>query len=258
MEKYILSLDSGTTSNRAILFDHSGIIVDTAQKEFDQFFPQQTWVEHDPMLIWDAVLKVSRDVMKQANVTPGQIAGIGITNQRETTLVWDRETGLPIYNAIVWQDRRTAGYCNELKERGLEKLITEKTGLLIDAYFSATKIRWILDHVEGAQEKAKAGKLLLGLSTVGLFGSLLVEKHILQMSQTPVELCSSIFIRWSGMRTYYRCLISPKPCCRSRNLVVISMVIRHQNASELKYPYPELREINRLLSSDRCVLKRGW
>jgi glycerol kinase len=162
MEKYILSLDSGTTSNRAILFDHSGKIVDTAQKEFDQFFPQQTWVEHDPMLIWDAVLKVSRDVMKQANVTPGQIAGIGITNQRETTLVWDRETGLPIYNAIVWQDRRTAGYCNELKERGLEKLITEKTGLLIDAYFSATKIRWILDHVEGAQEKAKAGKLLFG------------------------------------------------------------------------------------------------
>ena len=162
MEKYILSLDSGTTSNRAILFDHSGRIMGSAQKEFAQFFPQQAWVEHDPLLIWETVLQVAREVMQQGNVTPVQIAGIGITNQRETTLVWDRETGLPVYNAIVWQDRRTAGYCDELKEKGLEKIVTEKTGLLIDAYFSSTKIRWILDHVAGAQEKAKTGKLLFG------------------------------------------------------------------------------------------------
>ena len=162
MEKYILSLDSGTTSNRAILFDHSGRIVDSAQKEFAQFFPQQAWVEHDPMLIWETMLQVAREVMQQGNVAPVQIAGIGITNQRETTLVWDRETGLPVYNAIVWQDRRTAGYCDELKDKGLEKIVTEKTGLLIDAYFSATKIRWILDHVAGAQEKARTGKLLFG------------------------------------------------------------------------------------------------
>jgi len=162
MEKYILSLDSGTTSNRAILFDHSGKIVGSAQKEFDQIFPQSAWVEHDPRLIWETLLQVTRDVMHQHNVKPAQIAGIGITNQRETTIVWDRETGVPVYNAIVWQDRRTAGFCNELKERGLEKTITDKTGLIIDAYFSATKIRWILDHVEGAQQKAKAGKLLFG------------------------------------------------------------------------------------------------
>ncbi len=162
MEKYILSLDSGTTSNRAILFDHSGKIVGSAQKEFDQIFPQSAWVEHDPRLIWETLLQVTRDVMHQHNVKPTQIAGIGITNQRETTIVWDRETGVPVYNAIVWQDRRTAGFCNELKERGLEKTITDKTGLIIDAYFSATKIRWILDHVEGAQQKAKAGKLLFG------------------------------------------------------------------------------------------------
>ncbi|MDD2330727.1 MAG: glycerol kinase GlpK, partial [Bacteroidales bacterium] len=145
-----------------ILFDHSGKIVGSAQKEFDQIFPQSAWVEHDPRLIWETLLQVTRDVMHQHNVKPTQIAGIGITNQRETTIVWDRETGVPVYNAIVWQDRRTAGFCNELKERGLEKTITDKTGLIIDAYFSATKIRWILDHVEGAQQKAKAGKLLFG------------------------------------------------------------------------------------------------
>ena len=162
MEKYILSLDSGTTSNRAILFDHSGKIVGSAQKEFDQIFPQLAWVEHDPELIWKTLLQVARDVMQQHKVKPSQIAGIGITNQRETTIVWDRETGAPVYNAIVWQDRRTAGFCNELKEKGLEKTVTEKTGLIIDAYFSATKIRWILDHVEGAQKKAEAGKLLFG------------------------------------------------------------------------------------------------
>ena len=162
MIKYILSLDSGTTSNRAILFDHSGLIVGSAQKEFDQYFPQSAWVEHNPEMIWETLLQVARDVMQQYNVKPSQIAAIGITNQRETTIVWDRETGVPVYNAIVWQDRRTAGYCNELKEKGLEKTITEKTGLIIDAYFSATKIQCILDNVEGARQKAEAGKLLFG------------------------------------------------------------------------------------------------
>lgn len=162
MIKYILSLDSGTTSNRAILFDHSGLIVGSAQKEFDQYFPQSAWVEHNPVLIWETLLQVARDVMQQNNVSPSQIAAIGITNQRETTIVWDRETGVPVYNAIVWQDRRTANFCSELKEKGLEKTITEKTGLIIDAYFSATKIKWILDNVEGARQKAEAGKLLFG------------------------------------------------------------------------------------------------
>lgn len=162
MIKYILSLDSGTTSNRAILFDQSGLIVGTAQKEFNQIFPKSAWVEHNPESIWETLLQVAKDVMKTHHVKASQIEAIGITNQRETTVVWDRETGVPIYNAIVWQDRRTADFCNELKEKGLEKTITEKTGLLIDAYFSATKIKWILDNVEGARQKAENGKLLFG------------------------------------------------------------------------------------------------
>lgn len=162
MQKYILSLDAGTTSNRAILFNHSGEIVGSAQQEFEQIFPQAGWVEHSPMAIWDTQLKVAQQVIKEHGILPSQISGIGITNQRETTIVWNKETGEPIYNAIVWQDRRTAGFCDELKERGLEKLISEKTGLVIDAYFSGTKIKWILDHVEGARDLAKAGKLAFG------------------------------------------------------------------------------------------------
>lgn len=200
MEKYILSLDSGTTSNRAILFDHSGKIVGSAQKEFDQIFPQSAWVEHDPRLIWETLLQVTRDVMHQHNVKPTQIAGIGITNQRETTIVWDRETGVPVYNAIVWQDRRTAGFCNELKERGLEKTITDKTGLIIDAYFSATKIRWILDHVEGAQQKAKAGKLLFGTVDSWLVWNLTGGKlHITDITNASRTLLFNIHtLQWDN------------------------------------------------------------
>ncbi|RNC66150.1 glycerol kinase GlpK [Proteiniphilum sp. X52] len=198
MEKYILSLDSGTTSNRAILFDHSGKIVESAQKEFDQIFPQSGWVEHEPELIWKTLLQVARDVMRQHRVDPSQIAGIGITNQRETTIVWDRKTGVPVYNAIVWQDRRTAGFCNELKEKGLEKTITEKTGLLIDAYFSATKIRWILDHVEGAQHKAKAGELLFGTVDSWLVWKLTGGKlHITDITNASRTLLFNIHtLRW--------------------------------------------------------------
>ncbi len=162
MKKYILSLDAGTTSNRAILFNHSGEIVETAQQEFEQIYPQPGWVEHNPQTIWETQLKVAQDVMKQAGVLPTQIAGIGITNQRETTIVWNRETGDPIYNAIVWQDRRTADFCDELKGKGHEKTITEKTGLVVDAYFSGTKIKWILDHIEGARDLANKGKLAFG------------------------------------------------------------------------------------------------
>ena len=198
MEKYILSLDSGTTSNRAILFDHSGKIVESAQKEFEQIFPQSGWVEHEPELIWKTLLQVARDVMRQHRVDPSQIAGIGITNQRETTIVWDRKTGVPVYNAIVWQDRRTAGFCNELKEKGLEKTITEKTGLLIDAYFSATKIRWILDHVEGAQHKAKAGELLFGTVDSWLVWKLTGGKlHITDITNASRTLLFNIHtLRW--------------------------------------------------------------
>jgi len=162
MQKYILSLDAGTTSNRAILFNHSGEIIAAAQQEFEQMYPQQGWVEHNPETIWETQLKVAHEVIQRAGISVSQIVGIGITNQRETTIVWNRETGKPIYNAIVWQDRRTAGFCDELKEKGVEKLVADKTGLVVDAYFSATKIKWILDHVEGARELANAGILAFG------------------------------------------------------------------------------------------------
>jgi glycerol kinase len=161
-DQYILALDQGTTSSRAMLFDRQGNIVSVAQKEFRQIYPQPGWVEHDPQEIWSTQAGVAAEAVTRAGVNGAAIASIGITNQRETTIVWDRDTGQPIYNAIVWQDRRTAGLCDQLKAQGLEEKVRAKTGLPIDAYFSATKIRWILDNVEGAREKAKQGKLAFG------------------------------------------------------------------------------------------------
>lgn len=162
MEKFILSLDQGTTSSRAILFNKKGEIVHVAQKEFTQLFPKPGWVEHNANEIWGSILAVIASVLTESNVKPEQIAGIGITNQRETTVVWDKETGVPVYNAIVWQSRQTSQICDELKAAGHNDLFREKTGLLIDAYFSGTKVKWILDHVEGARKKAEAGKLMFG------------------------------------------------------------------------------------------------
>ncbi|MBW3114569.1 glycerol kinase GlpK [Bacillus sp. MCCB 382] len=162
MEKFILSLDQGTTSSRAILFNKKGEIVHTAQKEFTQYFPKPGWVEHSANEIWGSILAVIASVLSESSVKPDQIEGIGITNQRETTVVWDKETGDPVYNAIVWQSRQTAGICEELKSQGLNETFRDKTGLLIDAYFSGTKVKWILDNVEGAKEKAEEGKLLFG------------------------------------------------------------------------------------------------
>ena len=159
---YILALDQGTSSSRAIVFDHEGHICSVAQQEFTQHFPQPGWVEHNPMEIWASEAAVIAQAISEIGVTGKDIAAIGITNQRETTIVWDAETGIPVYNAIVWQDRRTSAFCDELKARGLVDKIREKTGLIIDAYFSGTKIKWILDHVEGAREKAEAGKLRFG------------------------------------------------------------------------------------------------
>ena len=159
---YILSLDQGTTSSRAIVFNQQADIVAITQKEFTQIYPQPGWVEHKPLEIWSTQASVAAEAVLAAGLQPSQIAAIGITNQRETTIVWDRETGEPVYNAIVWQDRRTAAYCNGLRDQGLGKMIQEKTGLVIDAYFSASKIKWILDNVAGAREKAMAGKLAFG------------------------------------------------------------------------------------------------
>ena len=160
--KFILALDQGTTSSRAIVFDHAGAIKAVAQKEFRQLFPQPGWVEHDANEIWETQVGVAAEAIARAAISARDIAAIGITNQRETTVVWDRASGQPICNAIVWQDRRTAGSCDELKARGLEDLFREKTGLVLDAYFSATKLRWILDNVAGARAKADAGQLAFG------------------------------------------------------------------------------------------------
>ena len=162
MGKYIMALDAGTTSNRAILFDKRGQIISLAQKEFTQIFPQPGWVEHDANEIWSTMLGVAVEAVMKAGASPEDIEAIGITNQRETTIVWDKSTGEPVYNAIVWQCRRTSKYCDELKEEGLTEFFRKKTGLVIDAYFSATKLRWILENVEGVREKAERGELLFG------------------------------------------------------------------------------------------------
>lgn len=162
MDEYILSLDQGTTSSRAILFDKKGNIKGISQKEFKQIFPKSGWVEHDPMEIWGTQSGVCREVLEKNFIRPSQVKGIGITNQRETTIIWEKETGKPVYNAIVWQCRRTFEICEKLRKDGYEKLFFEKTGLILDAYFSATKIKWILDNVEGAREKANRGELLFG------------------------------------------------------------------------------------------------
>lgn len=162
MEKYIMAIDQGTTSSRAIIFDKAGNHIGTSQKEFTQYFPEAGWVEHDAHEIWNSVQSVIAGAFIESGVKPDQIAGIGITNQRETTVVWDKETGLPIYHAIVWQSRQSAQIADKLKEQGYADIFHEKTGLIIDSYFSATKIRWILDHVPGAQERAEKGELLFG------------------------------------------------------------------------------------------------
>ncbi|NNG66348.1 glycerol kinase GlpK [Caldanaerobacter subterraneus] len=162
MAKYVMALDQGTTSSRAIIFDHSGKMIASLNKEFRQIYPKPGWVEHDPMEIWESQIEVAKGVIEKAGIKPEDIAAIGITNQRETTVVWDKNTGKPIYNAIVWQCRRTAPICDDLKNKGFDKKIREKTGLVVDAYFSGTKVKWILDNVEGAREKAERGELLFG------------------------------------------------------------------------------------------------
>lgn len=162
MAKYVMALDAGTTSNRCILFNEKGEICSMAQKEFTQYFPKPGWVEHDPGEIWSTQLAVARQAMNEIHASASDIAAIGITNQRETAIVWDKNTGKPVYNAIVWQCRRTSEYCDSLKEKGLTEMFQKKTGLVIDAYFSGTKVKWILDHVEGVRERANRGELLFG------------------------------------------------------------------------------------------------
>ncbi len=197
MEKYILALDQGTTSSRAIVFDHHGYTVSVAQKEFKQYYPKPGWIEHDGNEIWESQLEVAKTAIKKAKLKTNQIAAIGITNQRETTLVWDRETGALIHKAIVWQDRRTSRYCDQLKEEGFEDTIRKKTGLIADAYFSGTKVKWILDNVPGAREKAETGKLAFGTVDSYLIWKLTGGKlHITDVTNASRTLLYDIHKMW--------------------------------------------------------------
>jgi glycerol kinase len=197
-EKYILALDQGTTSSRAILFDKEGTIFHTSQQEFTQYFPESGWVEHNADEIWSSILAVIAGVLTEKNISAEQIEGIGITNQRETTVVWDKNTGKPIYNAIVWQSRQTAGICDQLKARGYSDTFRDKTGLLIDAYFSGTKVKWILDHVEGAREQAESGDLLFGTIDTWLVWKLSGGKaHVTDYSNASRTLMYNIYdLKW--------------------------------------------------------------
>lgn len=193
-KKYILSLDQGTTSSRAIIFNKAGEIVDSAQKEFNQIFPKPGWVEHNANEILGSILAVIAEVLSKTEIKPSEIAGIGITNQRETTVVWEKATGHPIYNAIVWQSRQTMDICTELKEKGYNDIVRDKTGLLIDAYFSGTKLKWILDNVEGAREKAENGELLFGTIDTWLIWKLSGGKaHVTDYSNASRTLMYNIY-----------------------------------------------------------------
>ncbi|WP_139487997.1 glycerol kinase GlpK [Brevibacillus dissolubilis] len=198
MQTYILALDQGTTSSRAILFNKQGEIVGTSQQEFTQHFPKPGWVEHNALEIWGSISGVIASCLSEAQVKPEQIAGIGITNQRETTVVWDKTTGAPVYNAIVWQSRQTSDICDELRAKGLNDLFRAKTGLLIDAYFSATKVKWILDNVEGAREKAERGDLLFGTIDTWLIWKLTDGKcHVTDYSNASRTLMYNIYeLKW--------------------------------------------------------------
>jgi glycerol kinase len=196
MKQYILALDQGTTSSRAILFDRRGQPCASAQQEFPQHYPQPGWVEHDPADIWESQLAVARQVLREHNVDPAEIAGIGIANQRETTIVWDRKTGIPIAPAIVWQDRRTAGLCDRLRAEGKAKLIRSNTGLELDAYFSATKLAWLLDNVPGAHARAERGELAFGTVDSWLVFKL-CGKHVTDMSNASRTMLFNLrLMRW--------------------------------------------------------------
>ena len=215
-KKYVLALDEGTTSVRCILFDKEGNMVSVAQKEFTQIFPKAGWVEHDPLEIWSSQLGVAKEAMTRACASAEDIDSIGITDQRETTIVWDKKTGKPVYNAIVWQCRRTAEYCDSLKEQGLSDMIREKTGLLIDAYFSGTKLRWILENVPGVRERAEAGELLFGTIETWLIWNLTAGKvHVTDYSNASRTMMFNIkTLDWDDeilkILNIPRCML-PKP-----------------------------------------------
>ena len=243
MPRYLLALDQGTTSSRAILFDEMQNIVSVAQKEFTQYYPQSGWVEHNPMEIYSSIYGVMMEVISQSDIHARDIAAIGITNQRETTVVWDKKTGKPIYNAIVWQCRRTASICDELERRGLRDYIKKTTGLVLDAYFSGTKIKWILDHVPGAREKAERGELLFGTVDTWLIWKLTDGK--VHITDYTTSAGTNGFCGSSGFqpRCCLRCAILPRStaratfrACRCRSRALLATSRRRCSVSAALHP----------------------
>jgi glycerol kinase len=256
MQQYILALDQGTTSSRSIVFDAGGNIVATAQKEFTQHFPQPGWVEHDAMEIWETQLATAKEVIAKAAISCSQIAAIGITNQRETAVVWDRNTGKPVYNAIVWQDRRTADFCDELKARALDKFIQQRTGLVVDSYFSGTKIRWILDNVPGARERAIKGELCFGTIDTWLLWNLTSGQiHATDVSNASrTMLCNLETLQWDGERFWKYLAI----CCPKYAAAAKCMATPPCWTGKLRYPLPVLQATSRQRSSGSFARSRAW
>ena len=225
MGRYIMALDQGTTSSRCILFDKKGDIISKSSKEYEQIYPKEGWVEHNPMEIWSSQLGVAIEAMAMVNVPADDIEAIGITNQRETTIIWDKKTGKPVYNAIVWQCRRTADSVEKIMhDDNMADIIKKKTGLIPDAYFSATKIAWILDNVDGAREKAENGELAFGTVDTWLIGILLREKFMRQIIPMLQEQCCLISIHLSGIKNFWNILIFLKTCCRRLSHQAVYMV----------------------------------
>ena len=248
MKQYVMALDQGTTSSRCILFDKQGNICSMAQREFKQIYPKPGYVEHNPMEIWSSQLGVAIEAMAMVNAKPEDIAGIGITNQRETTIVWDKNTGTPIYNAIVWQCRRTADKIDKLKKDGMESMVREKTGLVPDAYFSATKIVWILENVEGAKEKAEKGELLFGTVDTWLIWNLTKGKvHVTDYTNASRTMIYDIHnLKWDEeLLNYFGIPSSMLPTVKPSSCVY-----------GYTDPLQEQREINRQLFLASAVLKK--
>ena len=258
-KKYIMALDQGTTSSRAIIFNGNGEIVSVAQKEFKQIYPKAGWVEHDPMEIWGTQSGVAREVLETAGISPEEVAAIGITNQRETTIVWDKNTGKPIYNAIVWQCRRSAPICDELKIKGLEGYIRENTGLVIDAYFSGTKIKWILDNVEGARELAEKGELLFGNVDTWLIWKLTRgEVHVTDYSNASRTMLYNIKeLKWD--ENIINELGIPMSMLPKVSLQVKFMgILMKKPLEEQRFLLQEQLGISKLPYLVKLVLKREW
>ena len=257
MAKYVMALDAGTTSNRCILFNEKGQMCSVAQREFKQIFPKPGWVEHDANEIWASQLGVAVEAMNMIDASVADIAAIGITNQRETTILWDKNTGEPVYNAIVWQCRRTSEYCDSLKEQGLTEKFRRKTGLVIDAYFSATKIKWILDNVPGVRERAEKGELLFGTVETWLIWKLTKGKLMLRIIPTQPGQCFLISIRWNGMMKYYRYWIFQRQSFRKQCPAAVYMEWQIRHFWEERFLFPERQEISRQLFLDRHVFRQA-